>query len=386
MSGDMESTPEAKDGLTADPERDSAARLLLDAALGESNGGNNTEGKGSRLLLIEGGCGALAAHFAPRFPETISHNYLYRNHTVSQALLAGQGLTRVRCLLGDLPRAGKTPGLEPDSCDEIIFRLGRGTALINAALMEAFRLLRKGGNFWVSGHNQEGIKSFAKRAEAHFGNMHLVRIKSSCRLIRFQKESDAPIDPVEDPRYFEMVPLEIGLPKIGKLPYLSKPGIFSYRSTDLGTAALARHFPDCAGREVLDLGCGSGVLSLAAFKAGASSVLAVDANAIATACAEMNFQSQNLPGRVLCTNLTEGIEADFDLILSNPPFHHGSETDFSFPGKILDAILPRLRSGGSVYLVANRFLDYVTQGERRFKSVEILAREQGYCVYRMTAA
>jgi len=213
--------------------------------------------------------------------------------------------------------------------------------------------------------------------------MHLVRIKASCRLLKFRKEADAPSDPVEDPHYFEAVPLEIELAGHGRLAYLSKPGIFSYRSTDLGTAALARHFPDCSGQEVLDLGCGSGVLSLAAFKAGAKSVLAADANAIATACAESNFRSQNLPGRAICTNLTEGIESEFDIVLSNPPFHHGSETDFSFPGKILDAILPRLRPGGSAYLVANRFLDYFAQGQRRFQSVEILAREQGYCVYRL---
>jgi len=374
MSGNLEPAHGKKDGLTADPEHDSAARLLLDAPVE----------RGDRLLLIEGGCGSLAAHFAPAFRETTSQNSLYRNHVISKALLSRQGQARVCCLLGDIPRAGSAPGLEVNSCDVIIFRLHRGVAFANSALIEAFRLLRMGGSFWVAGHNQEGIKSFAKRAEAHFGNMALVRIKASCRLFHFVKKSDMPVLSVEDPHYFETVPLEIELPGFGKLNYVSKPGIFSYRATDAGTAVMAKFFPDCRGRDVMDLGCGSGVLSLSAFKFGAKSVLAVDVNVVATACTDLNFQIQKVPGKTLCTNLTEGIEADFDIVLTNPPFHCGSVTDYSFPGRILDSILPRLRIGGSAYVVANQFLDYAAQGKRRFRTVDLLAREHGYCIYRMT--
>jgi 16S rRNA (guanine1207-N2)-methyltransferase len=125
------------------------------------------------------------------------------------------------------------------------------------------------------------------------------------------------------------------------------------------------------------------VLSLAAGKLGAASILATDANIVATECATGNFKKHQLPGKALCTHLTEGITEEFDLVLSNPPFHQGHNTDYSLPGKILDAIVPRLKAGGSVYLVANRFLDYAAQGNTRFKKVDILAREQGYCVYLM---
>jgi 16S rRNA (guanine1207-N2)-methyltransferase len=376
MSGDKESTPEAKDGLTGDPEQDPAAKLLMDAPIVPI-------APKARLLLIEGGCGKLATHFAPRFPQVINHNILYRNHIVSQACLMENHRTNVECMLGDLPQADTTPGLASNSCDEIIFRLGRGTALVNAALVESFRILRPGGSLWVAGHSQEGIKSFAKRAEAHFGNMHLLKIKSSCRLLRFQKASTLPVEPVDDPNYFNFIELQIQVPRLGTLTYRSKPGIFSYRATDIGTALLVNHLPDFKDLSVLDLGCGSGVLSLIAGSLGAKSILAIDANVVATECTAKNLSLHGLLGKVQCTNLTEGIDSEFDIVLSNPPFHHGSETDYSFPGKILDAIHPRLKPGGVAYLVANRFLDYMAQGSSRFQKVEILAREQGYCVYRM---
>jgi 16S rRNA (guanine1207-N2)-methyltransferase len=373
LSGEKESTPEAKDGLTADPDRDPAAKLLLDAPL-EAN---------DSLLLIEGGCGRLAEHFANRFQKTVNHNILFRNHKVGQDWLKEKKLPQVTCLLSDLPKAGDSSGMEAGSFNEIIFRLGRGTALVNAVIVESFRLLKPGGSLWVCGHSQEGIKSFAKRAESHFGNLHLLKLKSSCRLFRFTKDSTEPRAPIDDPKYYQYLDLVLKTDKLGELTYASKPGIFSYRATDIGTALLAKYLPDCSGQAVLDLGCGSGILSLIAGHLGATSILAIDANVVATQCAERNFGFHNLPGKVQCTNLAEEIEAEFDLVFSNPPFHHGSETDFSFPGKILDAILPRLKSNGVAYLVANRFLDYPAQAKNRFRKVEILAREQGYCVYRL---
>lgn len=372
MSGEKESTPEAKDGLTGNPDTDPAAKLLMDAPL---------EGR-ERLLLIEGGCGRLAAHFAPRFKQVINQNMLYRNHRIAQEMLTEKMISNVVCQLSDIPNSSPVGDVPPVPFDEIIFRLGRGTALINAALIEAFNLLRVGGSLWVSGHNQEGIKSFAKRAEAHFGNAHLLRIKSSCRLLKFQKIADQPATPLEGAGYFTYGDLEIEIPKLGTLVYSSKPGVFSYRATDIGTALLAKYLPDCTGLTVLDLGCGSGVLSLAACKLGANSVLAADVNVVATTCATYNFDRYQVPAASLCTNLTEGIEGEFDMVFSNPPFHHGSETDFSFPGKILDAILPKLKTGGTVFLVANRFLNYMTQAASRFQSTEVLSREHGYCVYR----
>ena len=372
MSDEKETFPETFDAPNGNPGNDPATKLLREAPLAE----------GKDLLLIEGGNGQLASHFAPRFKNSVNHNTWYPDHFDAGELLK-KSAPSVHCLLSDIPQADAPGGMPSGSFDAILFRLARGTATLNAVLCESFRLLRIGGVFWVSGHNKEGIKSFVKRSEAHFGNANLARIKSSCRLVGFKKESERPVNPVEDPHYFEYQDLEINIPRLGNIAYSSKPGIFSYRTTDLGTALLAKFLPDCAGKTVLDLGCGSGVLSVAAGKAGAASVLAVDANAIATQCTVRNFERHSLPGKVLCTHLTEGLDTEFDIVLSNPPFHQGHATDYSLPGKILDAIIPRLKTGGSIYLVANRFLDYAAQGATRFQKVEVLAREQGYCVYRM---
>lgn len=349
---------------------------------------------GERALLLFAGDGDLACAFAPRYREVVCHNASAQEHAACLSIKEQARLENVRCMLGDLPMAGpedpEDPRLAdiifpPGHFDQVVFRLGRGSAQVNAALIEAFRLLRPGGVLLAAGHNQEGIKSFAKRAEEHFGNIRLLRLKHSCRLLRFQKESEEPLRAVEDPRYFHPVRLEAEVPGIGRIPYLTKPGIFAYRATDPGTALLAGNLTDCTGKDVLDLCCGSGVLSLAAFALGAKSVLAVDSSAIAIACAARNFAAAGLPGRTLCADFTEKWDGRFDLILANPPFHRDAETDYSLPGRFLDAVAPRLRPGGELLMVANAFLDYSAQGKRRFGATEIPARDRSYAIHRMVS-
>lgn len=364
-------------------ELDPAIRLLLTAQ----------EDAGNRILLILAGEGELALGFAPRFREVICHNANHTLHAAAAAAVGKAGLANVTCVLSDLPASDRDPEAFPGGIrfpenhfDMVVFRLGRGTAQLNAVLVEAFRLLVPGGSLIVSGHNQEGIKSFAKRGEAHFGNMWLQGLKSSCRLLRFRKESEAPIEAVEDPHYFEPVRLELAFSGGGRISYLTKPGVFAYRATDAATAMLALHIPSCAGKSVLDLGCGSGPLSLAAFRLGARDVLAADNSAIAIACAEKNFSLHGMPGRTLCSDLAEGAAGEFDLILTNPPFHNEGETDYSLPGRIVQALARLLRPGGEAYLVANQFLDYLGPAKPLFKETAILAREQGYTIHRMVKA
>ena len=364
--------------MTADP----ALRLL---AAAKPPGGQ-------RCLLIGTGADAdlLRAH-AAGYPECYVHGSEQPGHDGTRAAAAAisGGIT---CLLGDLPCAERSPECGEDSLpgtrfpenhfDRVLLRLGRGTAQVNSALSEAFRMLRVGGELIVAGGNQEGIKSFAKRAEAHFGNLDILAIKSSCRLLRMRKEAAMPAAPVEDPGYYRSLRHILAYPG-GEVAYLTKPGVFAYRGTDAGTALLGRHLPDCTGRKVLDLGCGSGPLSLAAFARGAAEVLACDNSAIALACAERNFAAAGLPGRVLCSDLGTGAPGGFDLIISNPPFHADGETDYSLPDRVVEAVARLLRPGGEAYLVANQFLDYAVHARRRFQTCANPARENGYSIHHM---
>jgi release factor glutamine methyltransferase len=88
---------------------------------------------------------------------------------------------------------------------------------------------------------------------------------------------------------------------------------------------------DLAGKRVADVGTGSGILALAAARAGATTVVAIDINPNAARTAGENAQANGLGDRVtaVCSNLLSALAPKpfFDVILSSPP---------SFPGEPLD--------------------------------------------------
>ena len=345
-------------------------------------------GEGERVLLL--GCAgspALIAGYAAAYGRVLCQEDL---QPAAARIAEGQA---VQALLGDLPCCESRPeGSAEDFLpshrfpeghfDRILLRLGRGTAQVNASLIEAFRMLKPGGELLAAAANQEGVKSFAKRAEAHFGGADLLSLKHACRLFRFRRKTDAPAAAAEDPGYFRSLGHVLRHP-CGETAYRTKPGVFAYRGTDPGTALLASLLPDCSGRRVLDLCCGSGALGLAAYARGAAEVWAVDASATAIACAQRNLAEAGSPARLLCADLGAGLPGGFDLALANPPFHDGAATDYSLPGRVTAALAAALRPGGEAWVVANRFLDYEKPARARFATVRTAASASGYRVHHM---
>ena len=84
------------------------------------------------------------------------------------------------------------------------------------------------------------------------------------------------------------------------------------------------------------MGTGSGILALAAARAGAVSVLAVDINPNAVLCARENADANGFGDRVTasCMDLLSEIPLQplFDVILSSPPKHEGETRNFADRG------------------------------------------------------
>lgn len=123
---------------------------------------------------------------------------------------------------------------------------------------------------------------------------------------------------------------------------------------------------DLEGKTVAEVGTGSGILSLAAARAGAERVVAIDINPNAALSAADNARLNGLDGRVLplCSNLMSGIAPRplFDVILSSPPSFTGEPRDVADrawhagPGyrdiaALFEQARERLKPGGVVYLL-----------------------------------
>jgi release factor glutamine methyltransferase len=132
-------------------------------------------------------------------------------------------------------------------------------------------------------------------------------------------------------------------------------------------ADLIRHEPRLPGGEVLDVCTGSGVIAVAAARAGARAVDAIDVSRRAVLTVRANAALNRVSVRAHRGDLFRPVEdRRFDLIVSNPPYLPG---DDSLPGSgparaweggrdgrvLIDRILKRapahIRPGGSLLMV-----------------------------------
>src|SRR6185437_920926 len=123
---------------------------------------------------------------------------------------------------------------------------------------------------------------------------------------------------------------------------------------------------DLSGKSVADIGTGSGILSLAAARAGAADVLALDINPNAALSALENAHANGLGDRVTaaCMNLLAALPPRqlFDVILSSPPKHAGEPRDLADRGwhagpqyrdvaALFEQARERLKSDGCLYVM-----------------------------------
>jgi methylase of polypeptide subunit release factors len=122
---------------------------------------------------------------------------------------------------------------------------------------------------------------------------------------------------------------------------------------------------DLAGKNVADVGTGSGILALAAARAGAT-VVALDINPKAVNAATDNARANGLGDRVTAvrSDLMSALAPSFlfDVIISNPPFFSGEPRDiadrawFAGPGyrdimSLFDQARQRLKPSGTMYVL-----------------------------------
>jgi 16S rRNA G1207 methylase RsmC len=130
----------------------------------------------------------------------------------------------------------------------------------------------------------------------------------------------------------------------------SRPGVFSHRSLDTGARALIEAMPSAVGQRVLDIGCGSGAVALAAAcRHPDARVQAIDTNPRAVEATEWAAQKNS------AENVTVTLDCDgstlephtFDLALGNPPYY----SNFRLAEVFIEIACRALKPTGQLLLV-----------------------------------
>ncbi len=228
-----------------------------------------------------------------------------------------------------------------------------------ASFARAYDLLEDGGALVVAMPNTTGAARFEKELAEVAGNIESVQ-KNKCRCFRALKTPGWNPATLEEWR-------QLGRRRLaGDSGFVITPGIFSSDGIDPGSALLAEHLPKNLRGAVADLGAGWGFLSHAVLEKnpGLKAVHLYESDSRALECARENLAGSTVPLEFHWHDVTGGIPGKYENVVMNPPFHSGHSTDISLGRAFLRAAADVLRTGGRLFMVANRQLPYEPELER----------------------
>ncbi|MFC6440949.1 methyltransferase [Bowmanella sp. JS7-9] len=161
--------------------------------------------------------------------------------------------------------------------------------------------------------------------------------------------------------------------------------VFARNQLDIGARFFLEHLPEVSGKQVIDLGCGNGVLGLSLLhNSQPGSLTLVDESYMAVESARLNIET-NLPDQAsvcqfIWSNCLEQVQQRADTVVCNPPFHQQNTITDHIAWQMFTDSFDRLSKGGELRIVGNRHLDYPQKLKRLFGGYQVVAANNKFSI------
>ncbi|MFC0444533.1 methyltransferase [Pseudidiomarina halophila] len=343
---------------------DAADELLHEALVSHETAG----GSAAFPLLVNDAFGALLMAVADR--QVVSCSDSYVSHLAQRANLA---LNQLHC---ELQQVDPLAAL-PTDIDVVLMKLPKNQSLLAFQLARMSASLTPGTPLLIaarSKHFTPGVRElFAQYCDA----VDISLVQKKCRILRATIRSR----PMTQDSFIQ----RWQVPET-QLELSHHAGVFGRNQLDIGARLLLDNLPAEGAQEVIDLGCGNGVLGLTyAQKSPRSAITWVDESYLAVASCQHNIEA-NLAASTqyqvrVDDCLSQQPDGSADLVLCNPPFHQEHAITEHIARQMFRDASRVLRKGGEMRVVANRHLPYYHPLKRLFGRVNQVASNAKFVVY-----
>ena len=324
----------------------------------------------ARILIFNDSFGELAVALSPFQPQAVSDSYLSQQAT--RLNLAGNGLPEHSVKLINSLESLK--GL----FDLVLIKVPKTLALLEDQLIRLHPHLQPSTQIILAGMIKTLPPSIWKMLERLVGLTTTALARKKARLIFASPDAALVIPASPYPVCYQLEGSD----------YLitNHANVFSRDSLDIGTRFFLQHLPfrqDAC--DIIDLGCGNGLLGLMAAERNPSATIHfVDESFMAVASAKENFYRAFGQERNATFHVGDGLKdfesASADLILCNPPFHQHNTVGDQIAISLFKQSKKVLRKGGELLVIGNRHLNYHVNLDRLFGKHSIVASNAKFVI------
>ena len=324
----------------------------------------------SQVVILNDGFGALSVALSQHNPMVISDSSIalkaiqdnLKNNAIEESSVNG---------------ASSSVNIKQD-IDFLLIKIPKSLAQLEQQLHEMREHLKPGSKIIAAGMVKVIHTSTLALFEKIIGPTTTSLATKKARLIHCQ--FDESIKPGKNP-----YPSEYLLEKTN-YRIINHAGVFSRESLDIGSRFLIEHLPASEKKQtIVDLGCGNGVIGLiAAEKNPKACLIFTDESYAAIASAKATFESafgETRQAEFKVTDCLAGIEDNsIDVILNNPPFHQHNAVSNQVASQMFNESKRALKTGGELWVVGNRHLDYHLRLKRLFGNYVNIASNKKFII------
>jgi 16S RNA G1207 methylase RsmC len=168
--------------------------------------------------------------------------------------------------------------------------------------------------------------------------------------------------------------------------FITDSGVFSKDKVDTGTTVLLEALAkETLSGDILDFGCGYGVIGILLAKLFPVTVMAIDVNERALELTKENATRNKV---VIETQLSEGrlqLNHKFSCVILNPPIRTGKEMIY----QMFEEAKQHLEETGVFYIVMRKqhgAMSAIKKLQEIFAKVDVLCRDKGFVVVKSSMA
>jgi 16S rRNA (guanine1207-N2)-methyltransferase len=265
--------------------------------------------------------------------------------------------------------------------DQIVIFLPKSKELTEYLLQRCASRLTKNGQLFLVGEKRAGIERAAKQL-SQYGKTIKLDSARHCQLWQCSVSDTIKDKPLA--QWAKQYPVCIEGHQ--NLNIISLPGVFSHGELDKGTALLLQQLDGLSQGNILDFGCGSGVIGTFLKKKYPKATLNfLDVDAFALAATQLTLQANDIALddsiHIIAGRGIVDAPQQLTAIISNPPFHQGIHTSYQASEDLFKQALAHLNPHGEIRIVANSFLKYSPLIEKYFGHCNTLTHRNGFHIY-----